>query len=280
MAIAFSGRAEEATAFLFDAVAELERVGAPRLERAWMLQTIAATAAMGGDVERARSAAEAALPLARAVGNPSELAAALWSIGITSAIDDPARATAAAEESIAIARNGASGAALGHTLALRAQLRAQAGDVRSALVDLRDSLSYSYDKGDRVMLMVGFDRGVTVLAIADDLEGASTLLGVANQSALAPLTILSRPEREVRAVLAEELREKLGDAAYEEAVATGAAMTADQATAEVLAGSAGSQKVWPASPSDDPDQTSDDCLLPFEGNVERRAEDDCVRWCR
>ena len=229
MSQAFTGQVGEALATLSEATEVLERIGASAYFRAYVLQTVAAVSAMAGDLEPARAAARQSLALARSIGNPSELCNALWTVTFTNLHDDPVAASAAAEENISLTRAGASGATFGHVLPIRAELRARAGEALGALRDLEEALMHSYDKGDRVMLTVAFDRGVTVLALLGHPELAAIVAGIAGSTTLAPLSILPPAERADREATLEQLRAALGDATYDAAVTRGSAMSLDVA---------------------------------------------------
>jgi predicted ATPase/class 3 adenylate cyclase len=234
MSQTFTGRLPEAQATLREAAQSTELAGVSDYDRATMLQTSAASRALAGDIESARESADSGLALARTVGNPSELAVSLWTASLTRVHDDPDEALAFAEQSIALTRAGASGSVLGHVLPIRAQLRAQNGDAAGAVRDLREAITYSHDKGDKVMLMVAFDRGISVFDFLGLTEPAAVLAGVVLRSPLAVLSILPQAERDDRAALLEHVRTLIGRTAYERAVARGAAMNDNEAITYAL----------------------------------------------
>jgi hypothetical protein len=199
-----------------------------------MLGNSVASSVLTGDMEDARESADRALTLARRIGNPSELAGAFWMGSLTRARDDPDEALAFAEQSIALTRAGASGATLGHVLPIRAQLRGQNGDTSGAVRDLREAFTYSHDKGDKVMLMVAFDRSINVFDALGLTEAAATLAGVALRGPLAVLSILPSAEREDRAVVLAHLQALIGRPGYEHAIQRGASMNSDQAVTYAL----------------------------------------------
>jgi tetratricopeptide (TPR) repeat protein len=234
MSQTFTGRAAEARATLREAMRSTEQAGVSDYDRAWMLQTSAAASSLMGDMENARKSADGALVLAARIGNPSELAAALWTASLTRARDDPDEALAFAEKSIALTRAGASGSVLGHVLPIRAQLLASHGDAAGAARDLREAITYSHDKGDKVMLMVAFDRGISVLDSLGLAEAAAVLAGVVLRGPLAMLSILPQAERDDRAVLLDRVRTRIGGPGYERALAQGAAMNDTDAVTYAL----------------------------------------------
>jgi hypothetical protein len=234
MSQAFTGRLPEARATLREAMQSTELAGVSDYDRAWMLQTSAAANALMGDMENARESADGALVLARRIGNPSELASALWTASLTRVREDPDEALAFAEQAIALFRAGASGSVLGHVLPIRAQLRARNGDASGAVRDLREAITYSQDKGDKVMLMVAFDRGISVFGSLGLAEAAAVLAGVVLRGPLAVLSILPQAERDDRAIFLQRVRARIGQAVYERAAAQGAAMTDDEAVTYAL----------------------------------------------
>ena len=234
MSQAFTGRHAEARATLREWTQSADRTGVSDFDRAVMLGNSVASSALTGDMEDARESADRALELARRIGNPSELAGAFWMGSLTRARDDPDEALAFAEQSIALTRAGASGATLGHVLPIRAQLRAQNGDTSGAVRDLREALTYSHDKGDKVMLMVAFDRGIKVFEALGLTEVVATLAGVVLRGPLAVLSILPSAERDDRAALLTRVQAVIGRSGYDQAMKRGAAMNDDEAVTYAL----------------------------------------------
>jgi predicted ATPase len=230
----FTGRLPEARATLREALQATAQAGVDDRPRAWMLQTSAAVRAIMGDIEDARESADGAVALARRIGSPSELAAALWTASLTRVRDEPDEALAFADESIALIRAGASGSVLGHLLPIRAQLRAANGDAAGAVRDLREALTYTLDTGDKVMLMVAFDRGISVFHSLGLAEAAAVVAGVVLRGPLAVLSILPQAERDDRAILLDHVRELIGGTTYERALTQGAAMGGGEAAAYAL----------------------------------------------
>ena len=234
MSQTFTGRLPEAQATLREAMRSTELAGVSDYDRAGILQTAAAARALTGDIENARENADGALALARRIGHPSALAVALWTASLTRARDNPPEALAFAEQSIALTRAGASGSVLGHVLPIRAQLRARNGDASGAVRDLREAITYSQDKGDKVMLMVAFDRGIAVFESLGLAEPTAVLAGVALHGPLAVLSVLPQAERDDRAVLLDRVRTLVGRTVYERAVTQGAGMNDNEAAAYAL----------------------------------------------
>jgi len=234
MSQTFTGRLPEAQATLREAMQSTELAGVSDYDRAAILGTSAASRALTGDIENARESADGGLALARRIGNPSQLAVSLWTASLTRARDNPDEALAFAEQSFALTRAGASGSVLGHVLPIRAQLLARNGDASGAVRDLREAITYSQDKGDKVMLMVAFDRGISVFDSLGLAEPAALLAGVVLHGPLAVLSILPRAELDDRAVLLKRVRTLIGRTAYERAIAQGAAMNDNEAVIYAL----------------------------------------------
>ena len=235
MALTWTGRAAEGQARFVEARAAFARIGAGDHFDAWILQTAAAVGAMTGDIDTARAHALEALRLAEGVGNPSALTAAQWAASLTMARDQPDRALELADEAIALVRAGASGAVLGHVLAIRAQLRVPGGDPTGAVADLREAVECSRDKGDRVMLVVALDRGLVVFGRLGATDAVAVLSGVvAGGGPLAAISTLPRLERDDRAALIEHARAELGPEASDAASERGAAMSVDDVVDYVL----------------------------------------------
>ena len=232
--LALVGRDDEARRLCDEGKEVLARIHAGAFHRVLLFNTAAVSSAMRGDSAAAKANSREALALARQGANPSELAAALWAASLTAVHDAPSDALAFADESIALSRAGASGAALGHVLAIRAQLEARAGHGASAVADLQEAIIYSHDKGDQVMVMAAIDRGVSVLASLGEFDAAAAFVGIATTGATAILSITPRPERADREDLIAAIRSTLGTADYDAAAERGARMSIDDAVTYAL----------------------------------------------
>ncbi len=188
----------------------------------------------GGEVERARADATAALAESRRLGNPSQLAIALALHGAAFADGDPSDARAALEESLALVGQGASDVMLGLACQELARLRLRDGDATGALGVIEIAVLHSQADGDRPGL-VG-----TVLAVGEMLAelGRPEALVVINHAvrggelrALAAGMELQLAHQEPRL---DHAREALGDAGFTAAAARGAAMSFDDVSAYAL----------------------------------------------
>ena len=123
---------------------------------------------------------------------------------------------------------------VGQVLPIRAQLLARNGDASGAARDLREAITYSQDRGDKVQLMVAFDRGISVFDSLGLTEPAAVLAGVVLHGPLAVLSILPPTERDDRAALLERVRTLIGRTGYERAMARGASMNDTEAVTYAL----------------------------------------------
>jgi hypothetical protein len=177
IALAWTGRTEEAKRLCAEGLAALGATGGHDYSRVLLLQTASTTALATGDPDGARASAFEALRLARSVANPSELCVALWAASLATAAELPGESRDFAEEAISLIRAGASGAVLGYLLAIRAQHRADDGDMVGSVSDLREAVVFSHEKGDQIMLTVCVDRAVVVLSRLGRNEAVAVLTG-------------------------------------------------------------------------------------------------------
>ncbi len=190
-----------------------------------------------GDDTGALADAELALQAARRSQNPTATASAQFARAVALTRDDPAAAARALDESIEIGRLGTSGGLLGFALARRAVLRADAHDHAGARRDVREAVKHGHERGDQPMLTSALESAVAVLhalgrdeaaAVLAGAVGAGVTTGVARSLAggmIADLGVASALER---------ARVALGDDAYAEAIARGAAMSLDETVAYVF----------------------------------------------
>jgi predicted ATPase/class 3 adenylate cyclase len=194
-----------------------------------------AAAMIVGDVERAKLAAEDAVHNADAAANPGMREMALFAVANAWWPDAPVRALAAVHESIDLARRSN---LYGHptflyALSLAARLHAEVGDVVEARDSLREAVAISDDVGDRPALMMAVERALAVLAMAGQDEAGAVVGGFVGTPVNRMRSILPRRERSERRGTLEALRDRLGNARYDELVAKGAAMSDDETIAFV-----------------------------------------------
>ncbi len=228
LAIATPG---EAALKVFDRGAEeLRAIDAHPAHRSRLHTSAAAAAMIIGDVDRARLEAEEAVHNADASANPSLREMALFAVANATWRDQPIQALANLQECIDMAR---SSDWYGHptilyALSLAARLHAEQGDIVEARSLLREAVAISHDVGDRPALMMAVERAITLFGMFGQDEAAATLGGFFTTPVNRTRSILPRGERSERWRTLEVLRERLGNARYEELVAKGAAMSDDE----------------------------------------------------
>jgi predicted ATPase/class 3 adenylate cyclase len=205
---------------------------------------VAIMAAAAGD-PIARPKAELAVRHARAIGNPTALAGALYAYGMALEADDRFTALAAFDESIALSRQSASPSiVLAAALVEAAGIRVRVGDLPHAARDLRAAIERDHQAGTRSSIYVGVWWGIEILIGFDHLDQAAVFDGIAGTGLPAEhRAVTVGPgvgERELadqRAAVASA-RATYGPEHYDAAFQTGATMTYDQAveyTLQVLA---------------------------------------------
>ena len=141
------------------------------------LHAVAGSAASwGGDRTKAVMHGEQSLEFGRRAGSPSGIASSLFAYGVIMRTEDPAIARAALEEAIVLVRSGAVPVMYGHTLAVVARLRAQAGERAEALRALRDALQYAADTANEALAEQVRAEALPVLIEVGAPEVGATLL--------------------------------------------------------------------------------------------------------
>jgi tetratricopeptide (TPR) repeat protein len=225
----FSGNHARALEVMAEARRAVDDVGGDTYSLASIDAADAAFTAMSGDFGRARPMAEEAVRLTRSLGNPSILAVSLFALGFALWDEDPIEALAALDESVALARAGASDMVLAAALSLAARVRARGGDAPAALRGLRDALSAADDVGDRPTFFSALDRAIEILVSAGELDRAAVITGVVTRGPFREMTSLQGgPEEQARARVIEELRGRLGAPRFDAAVERGAALSYDE----------------------------------------------------
>jgi predicted ATPase/class 3 adenylate cyclase len=234
------GDAQQALAIALEAAQQLDRdnLGSPAAVHTHSL--VAVLAAASGD-PIARPEADLALRQARETANPTALAGAVYARGMALAAAEPVAALAAFDESIALARQGASPSALlAAALTAAAGVRVRTGDLPSAARDLREAIERTHQAGTRISLYEGIWWGIEILISLDHLEHAAVFDGIADTGlptqhravTVAPGVDENELARQ-RAAIAHA-RSTLGTERYDAAFATGATMTHDQVVTYTL----------------------------------------------
>ena len=224
------GRPAEGLALVTEGHRALDAAGAPSNDHGPLHFIASHICLQVGDLEGARREADAFADIARATGNPTRICVARGAEGRVWSSEDPDRALAAFDESIALARAGAGGALHSGALAGAAKLRAQTGDRVGALSQLRENIALCHDIGVRVNLALAVERAVAILASLREDSLAATCAGIAQTQSVTRFR--SRPEMDRTAA---QIAERLGPDAYQGAFARGAALTYEEVAPTLLA---------------------------------------------
>jgi hypothetical protein len=189
-------------------------------------EAIAWTAA--GDYAAARRPAMEAVEVARRVQNPALSAFAFTAAAGAIWPGDPQTALALIEDSLALTRAGAFDPVLDIALTWTGFIRAQTGDLPGALAALQEAMALQHAGGDRLLLGMTLQCATVVLARRGEAEPAAVLSGAF--SAHFPPDISPVPKDQKMGIEeAQSLaRHALGEAAYDAALARGAAMDDDE----------------------------------------------------
>jgi hypothetical protein len=190
-----------------------------------------------GDHAAARVDADLALEAARRSQNPTATASAQFARAVALMRDEPAAASRALDESVALGRLGTGGGLLGYVLSRRAVLRADAGDLDGARRDAREAVKHSHGRGDRPMLTSALECSVVVFQRLGRDEAAAVLAGAltagVSSSVSRALAGGMIADLEVDDRL-EQSRAALGEAQYAAARSRGAELTLDETVTYVL----------------------------------------------
>jgi predicted ATPase len=222
-------RLDEALEVAASGHAALDAAGAPRGGHTHLF---CAEAGYQANFEIGRQLAEAALADAQACANPTELAIGWFTVGHAYLRQDPGRAAAALEESIAITRRGAGDGVYPYALMLAAILASGSGDTERAIASLDEALRYARDSGNQFAVAAAFGVGVIIMANLGEPEVAATLSASGGEAVIREWQSMGiLPEYEDTVA---QLRLELGRAVFDAALAKGAAMSEEQTSAFLL----------------------------------------------
>ncbi len=228
----YTGRFEEAEGRITRLMERWADV--PEPDGNWMAVMARATLAMSahvqGQSERARSLSIEALEIAQRGGSPSALAMAHYTYGWTMMETDPDAALTGFDESVRLARSGASDMTLAHSLARAAVVRASS-DPTHALVDLRDATAFAHDVGSVVTVMSVLDYGIRVAAALDLAWVGAVLVGFVQAGRSVVLNPVAGEEAAARRHAIDRVRADLGDEQFEQFTQQGAQLTYEELTA-------------------------------------------------
>jgi predicted ATPase/class 3 adenylate cyclase len=173
----------------------------------------------------ARHDAEALVQGARRLGNPSQIAGSLMTLGMSLARTSPEDALAAFEEAMGIMRDGHTHNALAQLLSSVAQLRARQGNRLGALTALRESVERTDRLGDRPQLVAAVDWAIAIFQRFGYTEPAAVLVGVAVDGPLSAINKFPGAQRMHGDEKLAPLEAELGPSVYHALVERGAAMS-------------------------------------------------------
>jgi predicted ATPase len=205
--------------------------------RSWLQSDRVCGSLFADDPDKEIAQARLAVSLAQRTGNPTILAVASLALGWALRHRHPDEALASFDQSVALARGGASTLTLATALCHAAQAAAALGDADGARGRLKDALEECLRNDDWFVLTIGLDVAVDIFSYRGDARSAAVLAG-AVETTLAPLRIpyvASRgPGLALRTTNLVRAREKLGDSGYQQARAEGVAMSRQDALAFTL----------------------------------------------
>jgi tetratricopeptide (TPR) repeat protein len=179
-----------------------------------------------GATNDAKEDADAAMVDARRCQNPTCISLSNFAVGWAWMFDDPARALAALDESIALTRAGANDGAYGSALAQAASLRARRGERLAAIEALREAVAYAHEVGDLMNLASALRRASAIIGELGYPHLAAVFTGITACDRLITLRMVPFPGVEQAYIESVDVRVRaeLGPTAYQEATARGAAM--------------------------------------------------------
>jgi hypothetical protein len=217
-----------ALAVMLEGLLELEAAGADDLSMCSGHLMASMTAANVPDVVAARAHAEETLQYARRTGMPSLLAMASFVRGESLALTDPSAARASFDESVAVARSGASDMVLSPALAQIGRLAAATGDRAGATAALREAVMQAHDAGYRPSVIGALQLCVVGFASLELDEPAAVIAGVVSEGPLADLNYrFDSMAAQQRAAL-EGVRLRIGDDRHERALRYGSELTYEE----------------------------------------------------
>ena len=142
-----------------------------------LLATEAFAWTAAGDYAAAVPPAMEAVEIARRIQNPAMSAFAFCTAAAAIWPGDPQTALALIEESLALARAGASDPVLGNALTWAGLIRARNGDLPGALAALQEAMAHQQADGNRLALGMTLRIAAVVFARLGEAEPAAVLSG-------------------------------------------------------------------------------------------------------
>jgi hypothetical protein len=175
-----------------------------------------------------------AVEVARRLRNPALSAQAFWAAAGAVSRSEPQTALMLIEDSLALARAGASDQLLGAAPVGAAAIRALNGDLPGALAALQEATVRQHDDGTQLGLGVALRFATAVLAWLGEAGPAAVLAGAVSGHFAASLSVLRQDERMSIDHAQSLARDALGEAAYSAALGRGAAMDEDEVVGYAL----------------------------------------------
>jgi predicted ATPase/DNA-binding CsgD family transcriptional regulator len=212
-----------------------------------VLGNLALVALHRGDLARATSLGEESLALLRRAGDRAGVADTLTTLGLTAAsLGDVDGARRCYAESLALARALESRQTIASALQDLSHLELYSGDRQRAGALCAEGLEVARSLGSKRAIAQGLE-GLAAVELAQGLASRAGLLCGAAEALRETIGAPLPPARRLtHERLHARLRAELGDAASAAAVATGRALTAEQAVAEALASPVAAANAPPA----------------------------------
>jgi predicted ATPase/DNA-binding SARP family transcriptional activator len=182
-----------------------------------------------GDIDSAAGLAEELLRMADDIGNPTTTAWACYGLGESLLDRDPVQALAMLEKAVNLSREVSAHFVEGVALVSLTTLRARSDEPTEALAAFRQLLDHWTAAGDWTHLWVTLRHLSILFARLGRQRPASILYGAAS-SARHAAPVFGRDAAQLEET-ADMLRSSMGDQAFVQAVATGRALSDDEALA-------------------------------------------------
>jgi predicted ATPase len=239
LALLHTGEADEAVGLAEDTDAAAVAWGDPWVRVTSRCAVVGTLYNQGSrSVEELAATAAALVEEARETGNPSAIAGSTFQRGAVYSGLDPKAAIRDLEESLGMASGGAEGSGAFHASLMGAigylcRCYASVRDEASATAVIRRGVVMARERGSPTMLAQILDYGGQALVtLGHDEEGAA-LLSAAAGGRIAPRALGGRL-LEQRSAAQDAARRRLGEERYARAVAIGADLVPESATAYVL----------------------------------------------
>jgi hypothetical protein len=184
-----------------------------------------------GDDDRSEALSSGALEQARAGGQPSALALALYAHGLTNVDRDLGAAERDLRESIALTEGGASDVVFANAYGALARVAERTGDLDAAVRLVTRAIDYADMVGDRPPMIDSLFTTARLLAASEAWEPFVTMAGAIKRGWWAPMSGVVREAEDVSPVMRARATAALGEAEAAAAGARGAAMNYDEIVA-------------------------------------------------